>query len=118
MSHPPGEPAAPEAGHLQVSTTLPTHEAAAELAASAVEALLAACAQVLGPVTSTYRWQGRVETAQEWPVVFKTATDRYPALAAHLRERHPYELPEIIATPVVAGDPGYLDWLVEQTRPS
>jgi periplasmic divalent cation tolerance protein len=117
MSHPPGVPAAGDARHCQVSTTLDTRDAAAELAASAVRARLAACAQVLGPVTSTYRWQGRVETAQEWLVVFKTAADRYQELAAHLRERHPYELPEIIATPVVAGDPGYLDWLAEQTRP-
>lgn len=104
--------------HYQVSTTVDAREAADALAASAVDARLAACAQVLGPVTSTYRWQGRVETAQEWLVVFKTAADRYPLLAEHLRERHPYELPEIIATPVAAGDPGYLDWLVEQTRPA
>ena len=86
------------------------------LAYSAVTSRLAACAQRLGPITSTYRWQGAVQTAEEWQVLLKTPADRYDALAAHLREQHSYELPEIVATPILAGSTEYLDWVREQTR--
>ena len=81
-------------------------------------ARLAACAQVGSPVTSTYRWQGEIETAQEWPVVFKTTAGRYAELEAFLRERHSYDVPEILAVPVAAGSAAYLAWLTEQSAPA
>ena len=101
--------------HVQVTTTIDARASADHLARSAVEARLAACGQVLGPVTSTYRWQGELETAQEWMVVFKTTAERYPALEAHLRTAHPYEVPEIVAVPVHGGNPDYLAWVSAQT---
>jgi periplasmic divalent cation tolerance protein len=104
-------------GYCQVVTTTASREEADALARGAVEARLAACGQVAGPITSTYRWQGAVETAQEWQVVLKTTRERYPALEAHLRDRHGYEVPEILCTPVIAGNPAYLRWLTEQTEP-
>lgn len=100
----------------QVLTTTDSPEDADRIARSAVRARLAACAQRLGPITSTYRWQGAVQTAEEWQVLLKTPADRYDALAAHLREQHSYELPEIVATPILAGSTEYLDWVREQTR--
>jgi periplasmic divalent cation tolerance protein len=100
----------------QVLTTTDSREEAEQLGRSAVQARLAACAQLVGPITSTYRWQGAVRSAEEWQVLLKTPADRYDALAAHLRERHSYELPEIIATPILAGNREYLDWVREQTR--
>ncbi|NLT55228.1 MAG: divalent-cation tolerance protein CutA [Actinomycetales bacterium] len=103
--------------HCQVFTTTDSRTAADELARGAVEARLAACAQVTGPVTSSYWWDGAVQTAEEWLVVLKTASDRYAALEAHLRAHHGYEVPEILYVPVVAGHPGYLDWLTRETRP-
>ncbi|MFD9130249.1 divalent-cation tolerance protein CutA [Kitasatospora sp. NPDC059571] len=96
---------------LAVTTTTDDPEAAAALARSAVAAHLAACAQVDGPITSVYRWQGGVETAREWRVVLKTTADRYPALEAHLRAGHAYEVPEVVAVPVVAGSADYLAWV-------
>jgi periplasmic divalent cation tolerance protein len=103
--------------HCQVVTTVDSREEAGELARTAVLARLAACAQVLaGPVTSTYWWQGAVESTEEWQVVFKTTLDRYPALEEHIRRHHDYEVPEILCVPVLAGNPGYLDWVSEQTR--
>lgn len=96
---------------VQVVTTIDSHEAALALARSAVEARLAACGQVGGPIQSVYWWQGAVEDASEWTVVFKTTADGYPALEAHIRERHSYEVPEILATPIIAGNPAYLEWL-------
>lgn len=106
-----------EPQYLQVSTTTDSAEAAAELARSAVQERAAACGQVVGPVTSCYWWEGRLDSATEWLVVFKTATDRSEALVEHIRAHHPYDTPEIIATPVVGGSPSYLDWVRAETRP-
>ncbi len=73
-----------------------------ELAKAAVEARLAACGQVAGPVASTYWWNDELERAEEWFVFFKLPADRYEALAEFLAERHSYDEPEILATPFVA----------------
>ncbi|OQO90784.1 divalent-cation tolerance protein CutA [Saccharomonospora piscinae] len=100
-----------------VSTTTDSDAAARQLAADAVEARLGACAQVVGPITSVYRWEGRVHTDPEWRVEVKTAADRADALVAHLRQRHTYDVPEVITTPIVGGSADYLAWVVEQTRP-
>lgn len=97
--------------HLQVLTTIDSEEAAERIAVALVERRLAACVQVLGPLTSTYRWQGEVERAREWMCVAKTTAARYPEVEAAIRELHPYDEPEIVATPIVAGSKGYLDWI-------
>jgi len=86
---------------------------AQNLARRLVEERLAACAQVQGPVVSVYRWKGAVESATEWYCHLKTTTARLPALGARLRALHPYELPEIVAVPIVDGDPSYLAWIEE-----
>ncbi|MGI5352285.1 divalent-cation tolerance protein CutA [Streptomyces sp. CA-250714] len=103
---------------LTVLTTTSSQEDAKALAAAAIERRLAACAQLSGPVTSVYRWEGAVQTDPEWQVLFKTSAARYDALEAYLREAHPYDVPEIIATPVVRGSADYLRWVEDETRPS
>jgi periplasmic divalent cation tolerance protein len=103
------------ANWLTVLTTTDSAEKAQALARGAVEARLAACAQIGGPVTSVYRWQGALETAEEWQVLFKTTAARYEALEAHLRKTHDYDTPEIIATPVVRGSADYLAWVTDET---
>lgn len=100
---------------LTVLTTTDSAEKAEALARGAVEARLAACAQVSGPVTSVYHWQQAIETSEEWQVVFKTTEAAYAALEAHLLAAHDYDTPEIIATPVVRGSAGYLAWLAAET---
>lgn len=102
---------------MQVVTTIDSREAADRLARSAVERRLAACAQVVGPITSTYRWKGAVETATEWQCVLKTTSARFPDLRAHLEAVHGYETPEIVATPISDGSPAYLDWIAAETEP-
>lgn len=97
----------------QVTTTLPDRESANRLGGRLVEERLAACAQVVGPISSVYWWQGEVESAAEWYCHLKTTADRVPALLARIRELHPYETPEIIALAVMEGDPGYLKWIEE-----
>ena len=105
-----------EAQYLQVQTTTDSRAEAMELAHDAVEARLAACAQVAGPIASTYWWEDGLERAEEWLIMLKLPADRYDDLAEFLTERHSYDEPEIMATPIVAGSPAYLSWLSEETR--
>jgi len=100
----------------QVTTTLPDRALAERLAAQLVAERLAACAQVVGPVASAYRWEGRVETAEEWYCHLKTTDDRLPALRERLRRLHPYDVPEIVAVAIVDGDPVYLHWIRESVE--
>ena len=97
----------------QVTTTLPDRDTANRLGRRLVEERLAACAHVDGPLQSTYRWQGAVETATEWSCRLKTTVQRLPALVARIRELHPYDVPEIVAQDVADGDPAYLRWIQE-----
>ena len=105
------------AEYLQVQTTTDSRTEAMELARAAVEARLAACAQVAGPVTSTYWWDEGVERAEEWLIMLKLPADTYEELVALLTERHSYDEPEIIATPIIAGSETYLTWIRDETRP-
>ncbi|MEN6495517.1 MAG: divalent-cation tolerance protein CutA [Thermoguttaceae bacterium] len=100
---------------IQVFTTTARKEEAQQIAVTLVEERLAACVQVLGPITSTYRWQDAIETSEEWLCLIKSRQDLYPQLEEAICRIHPYEVPEILAVPVVAGSPSYLAWLQEQT---
>jgi periplasmic divalent cation tolerance protein len=104
------------AEHVIVTSTTDNEQAARALAARAIDAKLGACAQVVGPITSVFRWEGEVQTEQEWRVEIKTTADRVPALTEHIKATHSYDVPEIIATPIIGGSPEYLSWLVEATR--
>ena len=101
---------------ILVFSNLPDQASATTLAEILIEQRLAACVNVQAPCTSVYRWQGKVETAIEVPVFIKTTRERYPALEAAIRAHHPYELPEIIAVPLVAGLPAYLEWVHTETN--
>lgn len=96
---------------LQVQTTFDRREDADRIGGNLVRARLAACAQVVGPIRSTYRWRAGVETADEWLCLLKTTAERYPGLESALREAHPYEEPEIVAVAIVEGSIGYLAWV-------
>jgi periplasmic divalent cation tolerance protein len=99
---------------IAVLTNLPDSDSAFNLARQLVGLRLAACANVLAPVTSFYRWEGRDEEASETPVLLKTTRERYAELERAIRERHPYSLPEIIAWPVGPGLPEYLTWVEQE----
>ena len=96
---------------IQVLTTTEKKADGQAIARALVEKRLAACVQIVGPITSTYRWQGEIETAEEWLCVIKTRRDLYEELEQAIREVHPYDVPEILAVPVVEGSQGYLEWL-------
>ena len=102
---------------LLVLTNLPDAASAEALATALIEARLAACVNILTPCRSVYRWNGAVEQANEVPLLIKTSEERYAALEAAIRARHPYELPEIIALPIARGLPAYLAWIGAETNP-
>lgn len=99
------------ANHLIIFCTCPDKDTAEKLAQLLIEGDMAACVNILPGVTSIYRWEGQIESAQEHLLLVKTRQDRYPAIEAALREHHPYQLPEIIAAPIERGLPEYLQWI-------
>jgi periplasmic divalent cation tolerance protein len=105
-------------GPVQIVTTAPSQAAARRIARTLVDRRLAACVQIVGPIESIYRWQGRVETAREWLCLIKTSRARFREASATIEELHPYDTPEIVALPITAGSRRYLDWLAASVRPS
>lgn len=101
--------------HIEVVTTVERPEDARCIARALVESRLAACVQVRGPITSTYRWQGKIETTEEWQCVAKTRADLYARVEQAIVGLHPYEVPEILALPLVAESASYGQWLDDQT---
>ena len=99
---------------IQVATTTAEKQDAEALAQAVLERRLGACVQLSGPVESRYWWNNRLETAVEWMLIIKTCRDLYKPLEKLLLELHPYDQPEIIATPIVEVSAGYLKWLHEQ----
>ncbi len=102
--------------YIQVVTTTENEADAMRIAQTLVEQRLAACVQVSGPVTSTYRWQGKTETASEWRCVAKSQATLYDRIEEAIRREHPYDVPEILATPIAAGSESYLRWMDEQLK--
>jgi periplasmic divalent cation tolerance protein len=96
---------------IQVTTTTAKKEDAERIARTLVEARLAACVQILGPITSIYRWKGKIETEEEWLCLIKSSRSRYGAIEEMILSLHPYETPEIVASEIIAGSSGYLGWL-------
>ncbi|HUX75775.1 MAG TPA: divalent-cation tolerance protein CutA [Anaerolineae bacterium] len=97
--------------YIQMVTTTETKADAQAIARALIEKRLAGCVQIIGPITSTYWWQGEIKTAEEWLCLIKTRADLYEPLEAAIKEVHPYDVPEILAVPVVAGSKDYLRWL-------
>ncbi|HCC55246.1 MAG TPA: cytochrome C biogenesis protein CcdA [Desulfobulbaceae bacterium] len=102
--------------YIQVATTVSTEKEARAIASLLVEQRLAACVQVIGPITSHYRWQGKIETAKEYLCLAKSRAALFPEIEAAIKAIHPYEIAEIIALPVIAGSKEYLGWLAAEVR--
>jgi periplasmic divalent cation tolerance protein len=103
--------------HVVVITTTDSEDAAGTLARAVVAARLAACVQISGPIRSVYRWDGEVRDEREWQLWLKTAYDRVDELTEFVKARHGYDVPEVLALPVLGGNTDYLAWVTEQTRP-
>jgi periplasmic divalent cation tolerance protein len=96
-------------------TAVDSRETAEHLTASLLEARLAACVQIIGPVSSRYWWNGSIERAEEWLCLVKTREGLYQAVEAAILAVHPYENPEILCIPVSVGNEKYVAWLTAQT---
>jgi periplasmic divalent cation tolerance protein len=105
-------------GVLLVICNFPDAASARHAAKELVENRLAACANVLAPCHSIYRWHGVIESATEVPVLLKTSEERFVALSEAIRGLHPYEVPEIVALEVTRGAPSYLQWVIAETQGS
>lgn len=101
--------------YVVVLTTMPADADASTLARALVEARLAACVNILPPMTSIYRWRDAVEEGAERQIVIKTRRERLPALWERLRQLHPYDVPEFVALPIVDGHEAYLRWIGDST---
>ena len=103
---------------LLILTNLPDRQTANEIAKILIEGKLAACVNILADCSSVYRWEGKTENATEVPMLIKTHADRYRQVEQTIKRLHPYELPEIIAVPIVEGLPDYLKWVRDQSSSS
>ena len=100
---------------ILVMTHVPDRTCADALAKALIDRRLAACVNIGAPVESMYHWRGQIETASEIPVAIKTRGALYPDIESAIRALHPYELPEVIAVPIVDGHGAYLDWIAAET---
>ncbi len=101
---------------IQVFITVNDEAKAKGIAATLLEKDLAACVQISGPVTSMYKWKGRVEEDQEWLMTVKSSGRLYEELEEQVKLIHDYEVPEIIAVPIERGSNDYLKWMKEELK--
>ena len=106
-------PDTPEIRLIYITTDGP--EEARVIGRALVDARLAACANVLGPMTSIFRWEGAVQEGEEAVLIVKTTAALVDALTAKVRELHSYDCPCIVALPVGGGNPAFLDWITAET---
>lgn len=99
-----------------VLSTAGSQEEARKLAHHLVEHQLAACVNIVPQIESIYRWQGKVESSQEWLLLIKTTAERFPAVRDAIRELHSYDLPECVALTIEDGSPDYLKWLADSVK--
>jgi periplasmic divalent cation tolerance protein len=100
---------------IQVITTSGSRSDAESIANVLLDKRLAACVQIAGPIQSHYHWKGNRETSEEWLCLVKTREDLYQQVENAIKHTHPYDVPEIIAVPIIAGSAEYLKWLEKET---
>ena len=105
----------PTGNFVEIHTTCGGEQEAKTIAAKIVEKRLAACVQVL-PIFSVYRWQGKIETGDEWLCMIKTTNERYPAVRDAILTMHSYKCPQITVLPMIDGSNDYLNWIAEETK--
>ena len=96
---------------IVVTTTSDERSVLEKISYQLIESQVAACVQISGPITSYYRWEGKIETSEEWVCLIKTCQERFNELQATVMEQHNYDEPQLIALPITAGSQGYLEWM-------
>ena len=100
--------------YIQVLTTVEHKTDAENIAKILVEKRIAACVQIIGPITSYFQWQGKLDSAQEYLCLIKSRDDLFSELESEVKSIHPYEVPELLATPIIKGGKEYLNWLAAE----
>ncbi|MBA7687476.1 Divalent-cation tolerance protein CutA [subsurface metagenome] len=98
-------------GYISATTTAPSRESAEQIAETLIQKRLAACVQIVDSITSYYWWEDSMQKDSELLIIIKTTRTAVPVINRLLAQIHPYELPELIALPIEAGNPEYLEWL-------
>ena len=101
--------------YITAFVTSPGEETSIAIASALVEDGIAACVNIVPGIRSVYRWEGKVQDDKEELLVIKTRRDLFDALATRVKELHPYDVPEVIAMPIIDGSKTYLDWLADST---
>ncbi len=101
---------------MVVWVTCGSEEEALKIAHSLVEERLTACVNIISPVRSVYRWEGKIRDEKEWILFIKTERERFEELEKKVKSLHSYSVPEIIGLPIVEGSSSYLEWIKEMTR--
>ena len=102
--------------HITVLVTTSSREEAEKIAKILLEERLVACANIIGPMHSLFWWQGKIDIAQEHLILMKTRKDLFGKVSERVKTLHSYQVPEIIATPIIEGSKDYLKWLDENLR--
>ncbi|RLE69516.1 MAG: divalent-cation tolerance protein CutA [Thermoprotei archaeon] len=97
--------------YIQVFTTIDSKVRAETLAKTLLEKRIAGCIQIIGPITSIYWWNNKIEREKEWILLIKSREKNYKEIERTIKEIHPYQIPEIIAVPIISGSRNYLNWL-------
>lgn len=100
--------------YIQISTTVAKRSDAERIAKTLSDKKLSACTQIIGPIISLYRWKGKTEKSKEWLCIAKTEQKHYKEIEKVIKKTHSYELPEIVATPIIKGSREYLGWIRKQ----
>lgn len=100
--------------YIQISTTFTKKTDADKIAKILSKAHLSACTQIIGPITSVYKWKGKMEKSKEWLCNIKTKKVLYKSIEKMIKDNHPYELPEIIAMPIIEGSREYFLWMQKE----
>ena len=101
---------------IVVLVTCGSEEEALKIAKALIEEHLAACVNVISPIRSIYRWEGKIWDEREWLLIIKTQSHRFGELEKKVKSLHSYSVPEIVSLPIVEGSSSYLNWLVEMTE--
>jgi periplasmic divalent cation tolerance protein len=100
---------------IVIFVTTGSESEAEKIATTLVEERLAACVNIVSPIRSIYRWEGKVTDDREWLLVMKTRAERFAAVAARVKALHSYQVPEVIALPILVGAEEYLRWVRDET---
>lgn len=103
--------------YIQVLTAVDDEKKVDEIACALLEARVAACVQIMGPIRSSYWWKGKIEQAKEWMCLAKAKAEDYKEIETIIKSVHPYEVPEILAVPISFGYDPYLNWICRETAP-